>query len=278
MNLFAEKPIIFADGIAHNKLNRSRRIALSGVRNFRDLGGYRTVDGHMIRRGLLYRSANLHNLNDKDIQKLDHLSLRKIIDFRAGIEKINEPDRLPTDHIIQVIEIPILDSSTNVAKAVEQQIKDGMVDGINPAELLIETNMELAAKFAPQYRQFIHEVLEADGLPLLFHCAAGKDRTGFAAAILLRILGVPQETVIYDYLLSNQYYFKPLRHCLIMMVITKGWKATSVVAGFLEVKAAYLATAFETIDWQYGSFDKYVLRGLDLTKEQVEHLCTLYLE
>jgi protein-tyrosine phosphatase len=278
LNLFVEKPIIFTDGIAQNKLNKSRRIALSGVRNFRDLGGYRTVDGHMIRRGLLYRSANLHNLNDKDIQKLDHLSLRKIIDFRADIEKINEPDRLPTDHIIQVIEIPILDSSTNVAKAVEQQIKDGMVDGINPAELLIETNMELAAKFTPQYRQFIHEVLEADGLPLLFHCAAGKDRTGFAAAILLRILGVPQETVIYDYLLSNQYYFKPLRHCLIMMVITKGWKATSVVAGFLEVKAAYLATAFETIDWQYGSFDKYVLRGLDLTKEQVEHLCTLYLE
>ena len=144
MDLFASKSIVFADGVAQNELNQSRWIALSGVRNFRDLGGYQAVSGQTLRRGLLYRSANLHNLTDKDLQRLDRLSLKRIIDFRADFEKANEPDRLPMDSNIQVLEIPILDSSTNVALTLEQQIKAGKVDGINPVELLIEANVQLS--------------------------------------------------------------------------------------------------------------------------------------
>ena len=171
-----------------------------------------------------------------------------------------------------------MDSSTDVALTLEERIKAGKVDGINPAELLIEANVQLATRFTPQYQQFIHEVLEANGQPILFHCTAGKDRTGFAAAILLRILGVPQETVMFDYLLSNKYYFKPLQRNLILIALTKGQKIASVVGGFLEVKAAYLEIAFHTIDQQYGSFDEYMRQGLDLTKEQIEHLRMLYLQ
>ena len=278
LNLFASKPVVFANGAAKNESNKSRWIAFSGVRNFRDLGGYRAVGGGIIRQSLLYRSANLHDLTDKDLQRLDHLSLKRVIDFRADFEKVNEPDRLPMDSDIQVLEIPILDTSTDVALSLEQQIKAGKVDDVNPTKLLIDANIQLAIEFTPQYRRFIHEVLDANGQPILFHCTAGKDRTGFAAAILLRILDVPQETVMFDYLLSNQYYFKPLQRNLIMIALAKGLKAARVVAGFLEVKTSYLATAFETINWQYGSFDQYVRQGLDLTQEQVEHLRMLYLQ
>ena len=278
LNLFASKPIVFVNGVAQNESKKSRWIAFSGVRNFRDLGGYHAADGRTIRQGLLYRSANLHNLTDKDLQRLDRLSLKRVIDFRADFEKANEPDRLPMDSNIQVLEIPILDTSTNVALSLEQQIKAGKVDGINPTKLLIDANVQLATEFTPQYRRFMHEVLATNGQPILFHCTAGKDRTGFAAAILLRILGVTQETVMFDYLLSNQYYFRPLRRNLIMIALAKGWKTARVVAGFLEVKASYLATAFETINWQYGSFDQYVRQGLDLTQEQIEHLRMLYLQ
>ena len=278
MDVFASKSIAFADGVAQNESNQPRWIAFSGVRNFRELGGYQTVSGQLIRRGLLYRSANLHNLTDKDLQRLDRLSLKKFIDFRADIEKANEPDRLPADSNIQVLEIPILDSSTDVALTLEEQIKAGKVDGIDPSELLTEANVQLATRFTPQYQQFIHEILDANGQPILFHCTAGKDRTGFAAAILLRILGVPQETVMFDYLLSNKYYFKPLRRNLILIALTKGQKIASVVGGFLEAKTAYLETAFNTIDRQYESFDEYMRQGLDLTKEQIEHLRMLYLQ
>ena len=277
LDLFASKSIVFADAVAQNESNQSHWIAFSGVRNFRDLGGYQTASGESIRRGLLYRSANLYNLTDKDLQRLDRLSLRRVIDFRADIEKAHEPDRLPVGSQIQVMAIPILDSSTDVALTLEEQIKAGKVDGIHPSELLIEANVQLATRFTPQYQQFIHEVLEANGQPILFHCTAGKDRTGFAAAILLRILDVPQETVIFDYLLSNKYYFQPLRRNLILIALTKGQKIASVVGGFLEVKTAYLETAFNMIDQQYGSFDEYVRQGLDLTREQIEHLQRLYL-
>lgn len=278
MNLFAPKPIVFADGVIQDESNNSRWIALSGVRNFRDLGGYRAFDRRTIRRGLLYRSANLHNLTDKDLQRLDRLSLKRVVDFRADFEKTSEPDRLPMDSNIQVLEIPILDTSTDVALSLEQQIKAGKVDDINPTKLLIDANIQLATEFTPQYRRFIHEVLAANGQPILFHCTAGKDRTGFAAAILLRILDVPLETVMFDYLLSNQYYFKPLRRNLIIIALAKGLKTARVVAGFLEVKASFLSTAFETINWQYGSFDEYVRQGLGFTQEQVEHLQMLYLQ
>jgi protein-tyrosine phosphatase len=278
LDLFASKSVVFTDDVALSEFNKSRWIAFSGVRNFRDVGGYRTISGQTVRRGLFYRSANLHNLTDKDLQRLDRLSLKRIIDFRADFEKANEPDRLPADSNIQVLEIPILDTSTDAAFSLEQQIKAGKVDGIDPAKLLIDANVQLVTEFTPQYRRFIHEVLDANGQPILFHCTAGKDRTGFAAAILLRILDVPQETIMFDYLLSNQYYFKPLRRNLILLTLAKGRKTARVVAGFLEAKAVYLAAAFETIDRQYGSFDGYVRQGLELTKEEIEHLRLLYLQ
>ena len=87
MDVFASKPMVFADGIAQNKSNESRWIPFSGVRNFRDLGGYRTVSGQTICRGLLYRSANLHNLTDKDLQRLDRLSLKKSLTFEQILKR-----------------------------------------------------------------------------------------------------------------------------------------------------------------------------------------------
>ena len=87
MDVFASKPMVFADGIAQNESNESRWIPFSGVRNFRDLGGYRTVGGQTIRRGLLYRSANLHNLTDKDLQRLDRLSLKKSLTFEQTLKR-----------------------------------------------------------------------------------------------------------------------------------------------------------------------------------------------
>jgi len=278
LDLSELKSAVFTDGVAWNQPNLPRPIAFSAVRNFRDLGGYRSVDGQTVRRGLLYRSGNLHNMNDADLRLLDRLLLNRIIDFRTDMEKQREPDRLPDDPHLKVVEIPILDPSTDVALTLEQQFKAGRVDDIDPAYLLTEANIAMASRFTPQYQQFIHEILAANGEPVLFHCTAGKDRTGYAAAILLRVLGVPPETVMFDYLLSNQYYFKPLRRSLILLTLARGRKISRILAGFLEVKQSYLAAAFQTIDRLYGSFDDYVRLGLGLTPEQVNALRSIYLQ
>jgi protein-tyrosine phosphatase len=278
LDVFELKSTIFTDRITQYRSNPSPRIAISSVRNFRELGGYRTVGGQSIRPGLLYRSGHLHNMSAADLRRLEGLGVKRIIDFRSDLEKKNEPDRLPVDPNLRMVDIPILDSSTNAALTLERQIKGGRVDGIHPEKLFAESYAEMAARFTPQYREFIHELLDEHGLPVLFHCTAGKDRTGFAAAVLLRILGVPPETVMFDYLLSNEYYFKHLRRSLILLSLVKGRKISRIIAGFLEAKPSYLATAFQTLDRQHGSFDEYVRQGLDLTREQIDHLRLVYLQ
>lgn len=256
----------------------NRRLPFVGAKNFRDLGGYQTTDQRTIRWGRLYRSDCLHKLTAADLRRLTSLALDRIIDFRADHELAQAPDRLPSEVKIRVVRIPILDSSTEVWRDSREQFLKDNLRKLDPVYAMIETNIELATYFTPQLQMFVQEVLSANGRPLLFHCAAGKDRTGFAAAVLLRTLGVPQEVVMEDYLLSNQFYLSAYKWDLTLLKLMKGKKVASMVKGFLEVRSAYLATAFEAIDYKYGSFKYYVRNGLGLALKDIEHLKMLYLE
>ncbi|MGZ9222784.1 MAG: tyrosine-protein phosphatase [Anaerolineales bacterium] len=257
---------------------RERRLPFAGAKNFRDLGGYQTTDARTIRWGKLYRSDSLHKLTPADLKRLTSLSLDRIIDFRADHEIAEEPDRLPAGTESRVVRISILDSSTQIWRDSREQFIKGNLQNVDPVHFMIQTNMDLGTRFTPQMQTFVQEVLSANGYPLLFHCAAGKDRTGFAAAILLRILGIPQPAVMEDYLLSNQYYLSAHKWNLTLLQLAKGKSFASVVKGFLEVRPAYLATAFEAIDYKYGSFKYYVRNELGLTLKDIEQLKMLYLE
>jgi protein-tyrosine phosphatase len=257
---------------------RMRSLNLSGTKNLRDLGGYQTLDGKIVRWGKLYRSDHLHKLTDSDLKHLAALDLDRIIDFRADHEKEEEPDRLPTNTNICIIAIPILDSSTKIWHDSRDELIKHNLKNIDPAKFLIETNIELATRFTPQIRRFIQELFSAKGRPVLFHCAAGKDRTGYAAAIILRILGVPTKAVMDDYLLSNEYYLSAYSWNLFVLSLIKGKRFSSVVKGFLEVQPAYLSAAFEAIDRKFGSFEKYVNHGLGMTGQDIEALRSFYLE
>ena len=257
---------------------RKRRLDFSGAKNFRDLGGYRTVDGRAVLWGVLYRSDQLQKLTNSDINHLTSLTLDRIVDFRAKHEKEEAPDRIPANSDIRIVEIPILDSSTEIWRDSHDLFLKDNLRNIDPVKFMIETNIELATRFTPQMRQFFHELFSTGGRPLLFHCAAGKDRTGFAAATLLRILGVPMEVVMEDYLLSNQYYLSAYSWSLFLIRLMKGKRFSNVVKGFLEVVPAYLCAAFEAIDREFGSFEKYVRNGLGLTDQDIKHLRNLYLE
>ncbi len=112
----------------------------------------------------------------------------------------------------------------------------------------------------------------------MFHCTAGKDRTGFAAAILLRILGVPQETVMQDYMLSRSYALEARSRDVFILRLTKGKETAGIVEKLSGVEAAYLQAAFETIDAEYGSFENYVRDGLGLDDTEVAALRASLLE
>jgi protein-tyrosine phosphatase len=264
--------------LSPNQEERPRRLVFTGTKNFRDLGGYRTVDGRSVRWGRLYRSDALNKLAKSDLEYLAAFQISRLVDLRAAHEKEEEPDRLPQDAGIQVVEIPLLDSSTEAWHDNRRRLLSGDFRSIDTARYLVETNIELATRFAPQFNQFVHVVLEAQGRPVLFHCAAGKDRTGFAAAILLRILGVPQSTVMEDYLLSNEYYLPSFDRQLFVLRLFRGKRFASVVKGFLEVKPEYLTAAFKALDREFGSFDNYIQSGLGLTAADVEQLRAWLLE
>ena len=233
---------------------QKRHLVFSGAKNFRDLGGYQTVDGKPVCWGKLYRSGHLHKLTDSDLQHLVALQLDQIIDFRAEREREVEPDRLPANSEIRIVALPILDSSTKIWRdSQDQSMKDALIS-IDPAKFMTETNIEMVTNFTPQISQFFRELLSANGRPVLFHCAAGKDRTGYAATILLRTLGVPPEVVLEDYLLSNEYYLSAHSLNLFLLRWLKGKRFFEVVKGFMEVRPAYLAAAFEAIDREFNSF------------------------
>jgi protein-tyrosine phosphatase len=263
--------------VAQAAASKLRLLPFTGAKNFRDLGGYQTLDGRTIRWNLLYRSDTLHKLTDTDLNHLSALMLDRIIDFRAAHEKAQEPDRLPENSEIRVIDIPILDSSTQSWHDSREEFVKSLKN-IDPVQYMIRTNVELATRFTPEFILFLQELLSANGRPVLFHCAAGKDRTGFAAAILLRTLGVPQEVVMQDYLLTNQYFMSAHRWNLAFARLFKGKQFAAVVQGFMEANARYLSAAFEALEREHISFEGYVRNGLGLTEQDIERLKSLYLE
>lgn len=255
---------------------QQRHLKFSGTKNFRDLGGYSTEDGSTVRWNVLYRSDSLHKLTNADLKFISALSLVRIIDFRAPYEALREPDRLPDDLAVHLLSLPMEDSSTKVwHEARGEMVKN--IKTLDPLQYMTQTNVELATKFTPEYRLFFRELLASNGEPLLFHCAAGKDRTGFAAACILRILGVTYENVMQDYLLTNQYLLDGYRREIFVAGLLRGKRFAEGIRGFMRADDRYLSAAFTAIEEQYDSFDNYIRDGLLLGEQDVAKLREYYL-
>lgn len=258
---------------AHRLLN------FEGIANFRDLGGYANEQGQQVKWGVLYRSGTFAHSSRADLQGLQQLQLATLVDFRSGGEKDEEPNQLPQPASFTVIEIPTLDEGNKaLVGEVMERVESGNFDGFDPDQFMLEANRQFATEFTPQFRQFIHTVLDAGGKPVVWHCSAGKDRTGFASAILLRVLGVPQETVMHDYMESKQHALDARKNQLLLLRVFKGEEAADKLAIMMGVEEAWLRAAFEEIDAQWGSFDNYVREGLQLSDGDIAQLQNQLLE
>lgn len=272
------RPIILPKDVPNAKREQYRRIAFAGVKNFRDLGGYATSDGKRLKWGVLYRSGHLHKLTAKDLTAFTHLGVRTVLDLRADFERTQEPDHLPADPTIRMVSLPIFEADSALGIDLRKRIVLGDVEGIDVAAMLTLANQQFVTLFTQQFRQLMQEVVAAKGQPLIFHCTEGKDRTGFAAALILRMLGVPQQLIEQDYMLSKQYASKAYWQALFILRLMRGKKTATIARQFAEVEPAYLAAAFATIDQQYGSFSAYLRDGLGLTNEDMVGLQGFLLE
>ena len=256
-----------ADRAAHRHLN------FEGIDNFRDLGGYATESGARVKWGVLYRSGMLADASRSDLEGLTRLNLSHLIDFRSELEKAAEPDRYPEAHSFTVVEIPTLDGGDNtVAADIMRRIDEGDFAGFDPNALMLDANRAFATDFLPEYTQFFQTVLAADGAPILWHCTAGKDRAGFAAAALLRVLGVPQDVIVRDYMLSKEHSLASRKTELRLLRLFKGDDAADNLEVIMGVEEAWIEAAFAAIDERWGNFDNYVREGLGLRDEDVARL------
>ena len=252
---------------AHRLLN------FEGIANFRDLGGYATTDGKQVRWGKLYRSGTFAQASRADLQNLPKLGLQTFIDFRSSAEQEEEPNRLPDPPGFQVVNIPILDDGNKaLVGEVMQRIETGDFDDFDPDQAMLRANRQFASDFTPQISEFVHTVLAADGNPVVWHCSAGKDRSGFAAAVLLRILGVPRHMVMQDYMASLEPALASRHNQIRKLRLLKGEQVAEKLQVMMGVEEAWLEAAFEQVDATWGSFDNYVHEGLQLSDKDIARL------
>lgn len=272
-------PVVVPAELPLDQRDAHRLLNFEGVSNFRDLGGYTTDTGKTVKWGKLYRAANFAETSRADQQVLERLHLHALVDFRSSAEKEEEPNQLPKKPGYLIVEIPTMDGGDNsVSEEIMARFESGNFSDFDPDAFMVEANRQFATTFTPQFREFIGVVQQAKGEPVVWHCSAGKDRTGFAAAILLRILGVPEDVVMQDYILSREYALAARQKELTLVRILKGEEAADKLQILLGVEEPWLQAAFDTIDETYGSFDNYVSEALGLSDEDVTALRAELLE
>jgi protein-tyrosine phosphatase len=238
-----------------SSIDKSSRIPpLQGGHNFRDIGGYPSEDGTTVRWGRVYRSGTLAQLTEDDHFYLATLGIRVICDFRSTREREAHPTRWPNAHGVDLWARHYENSVGDLISA----LKRPGAEAADVRNRMIRAYKELPYEQAASYSEMFRRLAAGD-LPLVFHCAAGKDRTGIAAALLLSVLGVSKDRIIEDYLLSERFFE---RGCELVRSDPSSGRFAHLDSVILEpimrAEQAYLDAAFDTLVDRHGSVDKYL--------------------
>ena len=250
-----------------------RLLPMDGSHNTRELGGYKTTDGKTIKWGKLFRSDKLSDISKTDQAYLQNLGIKKIVDFRSEQEKAEDPNIIPTG--ISYVEMPI-----SVDGAMRSKI-EAVLKGETDREVqsfLIDANKEFVTNYADVYENFLRGLIDEDA-PTLFHCTAGKDRAGFAAAITLIALGVSKEDVINDYMKTNAFTQERIEEILGQIELMSLYQSdVEILRPLLGVEQIYIETAFRTAEDKYGSLENFIRNGLNISDEDIQKLRNKFLE
>ncbi|UOQ57832.1 tyrosine-protein phosphatase [Leucobacter allii] len=257
-----------------------RTIALESAPNLRDLGGLASEVGE-VKRGVLFRSATLSALTDADRGRFATLGIRTVYDLRTAAEAATSPDRLPAGTVAIPLDV-LADSSESIAANVgqlttaPQAFVASLGDG--RAERLFEDTYRDFVRMPSAlgaYRAFYLNLLdEARQGAALFHCTTGKDRTGWAAASLLTLLGVGETEVYEDYLQTN-IDLLPALEPVLQQAESHGVGRAALMP-VLGVRESYLAASFEQMREQFGSIHGYAMEGLGLGSADLRRLRVLF--
>lgn len=249
-------PLVSAPLAAAEPPTDSTSIRLDGARNFRDIGGYETSDGRHVRTGLVYRSNRLSSLTDADLAKLTDADVTLDVDLRNMWERKDDPDRLPEGVRYQVADVVSFEHGIAFHEFVPitlgRALIDAAVHGSSDIGQSIGYPFMVTYRGADvAFRDLLTAIAANTTGATVYHCSAGKDRTGWGTAILLTLLGVPKETVYQDFLASNTYLGRD-------SAVEKSW----------------LDAAFAQVGRLYGDVDTYVRNGLGVDQQTIDSLRT----
>ncbi|MBC1546837.1 tyrosine-protein phosphatase [Listeria sp. FSL L7-1435] len=238
-----------------------RILPLESVFNFRDMGGYESKNGKHVKWGKLYRSSNLVNINEADAALLQKLHIKWICDLRSS----SEVKAQPTPAIEGV-----LNKHIPIGTAKNEETKLPVTDDKTIYEPLMGESYRVFVQSVEGFKEIFTEVLEdaKAGLPFIFHCTAGKDRTGVLGALLLTLLDVPEKTIFDDYAITNRYQDDILREMGgIVALFSNGSEKIDLETfrPMAEARPEYLEIAFDEMKKQYGSVANYLEKGIGIT-------------
>jgi protein-tyrosine phosphatase len=257
--------------------NELAALNLGGAGNFRSLGGLATRDGRRIRPHFLMRSDRLNYLTPADWQQLAGAGLATICDLRSTEECTQHPNGVPAG--FGAVELACeVRNDLRGNQALLQYIIDDPTDA-GGERLMIEIYRRLPRQVAPGLRRITTRLLDG-GAPLLVHCTAGKDRTGFAVAMLLHALGVSPDEIERDYLASRSWAHAPVHRAAIRKSLAPMIPAEaldSVIDPMIDVRPIYLQASLATLDGEFGSLERYLEAEMGLDSAALEQLRALAL-
>jgi protein-tyrosine phosphatase len=261
-------------------------LGLQNATNARDLGGLPTIDGRSVRRGVLYRANAFNRLTESDLDAVGRLKLACLVDFRHPHEiEIVGVDRLPAPPPGRIVALPLSGPEHDLFDTV-----GAMFRGPADPKMLAMWRAEhdrggTVAAMRHLYRWFVSAdaaaeafgralrlIADPEALPLLFHCTAGKDRTGWLAALVLSILRVDRAVIIEDYLRTNE--LNAASTAYLLGRLEEGIDKPEVILPLLQARVEYIDEAFAEVDRVYGGMDTYLTAGLGLDSDTLAALRT----
>lgn len=234
-----------------------RHLPMAGGYNFRDLGGYKNKEGKYVKWGKIFRSDDLYHLTSEDLNYLANIPVKSVVDFRSAEEVKKAPDKVPSSAKEYAYSI------TPGNLDIQQDISSFTAEAIDSVMMSINRMLVTDPSIIKLYKDFFALLQDQNDVPLLFHCTAGKDRTGMGAALILYALGVDEETIFQDYLASNFYLddkYAQLKQDYPEM------------ASMFEVKRDFLQSGIEQIKKDHGSVENYLKNSLNVDLDKFKEM------
>ena len=257
-------------------------LGIPPIPNLRDVGGYETQDGATVKRRLAYRSDTFYPMTAEDDKKLEILQLKNDYDLRTTAEAKARPDQMPPGVHYELLNV-LADAKSSAPAELEALLHDPkkaneVLGGGKIEDLFMEGYREfISLPSAKQsYRTLFLSLAEHEKVPAVFHCTTGKDRTGWATAALLTLLGVPHETVVADYMRTNDYTLPQFKKEINEFVAAGGDRDIAVAV--FGVKKEYLEASFDEMQKQYGTIEQYFSEALGIDDTGQQALKEMYLE